>query len=73
MAKKNKKKENRRKPQSAELAEGSSFTLEDAASAYYLAALLAEAYAREFPHDTQVDPAKTDADRSTTEYCMFAG
>jgi hypothetical protein len=41
-----KKKKERKKPQSAELAGGAGFTFEDAVAAYYLAALLGEGYAR---------------------------
>lgn len=41
-------------PQSSELAGGSGFTFEDAVAAYYLAALLAEAYAPGIPDHTVV-------------------
>ncbi len=54
MAKKSKKKESKTRPQSPELAGGSGFTFEDAVAAYYLAALLAEAYAPGIPDHTVV-------------------
>ena len=49
MAKKGKKSESEKRPQSPELAGGSGFTFEDAVAASYLAALLAEAYAPGMP------------------------
>lgn len=54
MAKKSEKKERKTKPQPPELAGGSGFTFEDAVAAYYLAALLAEAYAPGLPDHTVV-------------------
>ncbi len=54
MVKKSKKKETKTKPQSPELAGGSGFTFEDAVAAYYLAAVLAEAYAPGIPDHTVV-------------------
>lgn len=54
MAKKSETKEGKAKPQSPELAGGSGFTFEDAVAAYYLAALLAEAYAPGIPDHTVV-------------------
>src|SRR3546814_9227804 len=53
MAKKSETKEGKAK-QSPELAGGSGFTFEDAVAAYYLAALLAEAYAPGIPDHTVV-------------------
>ncbi len=49
MAKKSREKDSRTTLQSSELAGGSGFTFEDAVAAYYLAALLTEAYAPGIP------------------------
>lgn len=79
MAKKSETKEGKAKPQSPELAGGSGFTFEDAVAAYYLAALLAEAYAPGIPDHTVVRVAvqqrhfKQPLDDVIIDFCCAKG